>query len=89
MVIDSSAGKQPSTAVYKVEGSTITGHQSSPKGSMDVSGTVNGNHATWSGKAYVPFPITLQFDVTLNGDSFAGTVVMGPFGTSPVTGTRK
>lgn len=88
VVIDSPIGKQPATGTYKVEGGKITGKQSSSQGSLDLEGKIEGSHATWSGKAYVPFPITLEFDVTLEGDTFAGKVKTGPFGTFPVTGRR-
>ena len=88
VVVDSPVGKQPATGVYQIEGATITGKQTSPQGSVEVQGTVDGKHATWTGTAYVPFPITLEFDVMLDGDTFTGTVKSGPFGTFPVTGTR-
>ena len=88
VVVESPVGKQPAKGVYAVEGGKITGTQSSSQGSLDVQGTVDGSHAKWSGTAYVPFPITLEFDVMLDGDAFSGTVKSGPFGTFPVTGTR-
>lgn len=89
VVTDSPIGKQPAKGVYKVVGSEITGKTSSSQGSVDLKGTVSGNRATMSGKAYMPFPVALKYDVTLDGDSFSGTVETGPFGTFPVTGTRR
>jgi len=88
IVVDSPVGKQPGKGVFKVEAGKITGTQSGAQGSVDVQGKVNGSHATMSGKAYVPFPITLEFDVTLDGDTFSGTMKTGPFGTFPVSATR-
>jgi quinohemoprotein ethanol dehydrogenase len=87
VVVEVPTGKQSAKGVFKVEGSAIRGTQVSSQGSMDIKGTVDGTHATWSSKAYVPFPVDLQFDVTLNGDLFSGTM-SGVFGTFPVTGTR-
>jgi quinohemoprotein ethanol dehydrogenase len=88
VVVDSPIGKQPGKATYKVEGNKITGKQASSQGSVEVAGKLDGSHATWSGKAYVPFPIQLEFDVTLDGDTFAGSMKSGPFGTFPFTGKR-
>ncbi|GAA0307285.1 hypothetical protein GCM10009087_16620 [Sphingomonas oligophenolica] len=89
VVIDSPTGKQPAIGVYAVQGNAISGKQSSPQGSLDVTGSVSGTRATWSGKAYIPFPVTLSFEVTLQSDtSFSGTV-KSVFGTFPVTGVRK
>jgi quinohemoprotein ethanol dehydrogenase len=88
IVVESPVGKQPGKGVFKVEGSKISGTQSGAQGSVDVKGTVDGSHATMSGKAYVPFPITLEFDVTVDGDTFSGMMKTGPFGTFPVTAKR-
>ncbi len=89
VVMDSPIGKQPATGVYKVVGDTLSGKQTSSQGSLDVQGTVQGQHATWSGKAMMPFPVTLKFDVTLHGDTFKGKADTGPFGTFDVVGARK
>jgi quinohemoprotein ethanol dehydrogenase len=89
VVIDSPAGKQPAKAEFTVQGNVVTGRQFSSQGSVDLKGTVDGNHGVWSGKATKPFPIKLEFDVVLDGDTFAGTAKTGPFGTFPVTGTRQ
>ena len=89
VVIDSPAGRQPAKGVFTVQGNVVTGRQFSSQGSVDLKGTVEGNHGVWSGKATKPFPIKLEFDVVLDGDTFTGTVKTGPFGTFPVTGTRQ
>ncbi len=89
VVIDSPAGKQPAKGVFTVQGNVVTGRQFSSQGSVDLKGTVEGNHGVWSGKATKPFPIKLEFDVVLDGDTFTGTAKTGPFGTFPVTGTRQ
>lgn len=57
---------------------------------MEVEGTVDGDNAQFKGKTKIPFPMTLEYNVTLEGeDSFAGKVKSGPFGTFPMTGTRR
>jgi quinohemoprotein ethanol dehydrogenase len=88
IVVDSPIGKQAGKGAFKVDGNKITGTQSGSQGSVDVQGKVDGSHAAFSGKAYAPFPITLEFVVTLDGDTFSGTMKTGPFGTFPVTGKR-
>jgi quinohemoprotein ethanol dehydrogenase len=88
IVVDSPIGKQPGKGVFKVEGGKISGTQSGSQGSVDVSGKVDGGHATMTGKIYAPFPMTLEFDVMLDGDTFSGTMKTGPFGKYPVTGKR-
>jgi len=88
IVVESPVGKQPGKGIFKVEGGKISGTQSGAQGSVDVQGKVDGSHATMTGKTYVPFPITLEFDVTLDGDTFSGTMKTGPFGTFPVTAKR-
>ena len=89
VIVDSPAGKQPANATYKVEGGKLTGRHESPQGSMDVAGAVDGVHATWSGSAKIPFPVTINFDVTMRADgTFEGTM-KSALGNFPVTGTRR
>ena len=35
-----------------------------------------------------PFPITLEFTVTVSGDNMEGSVKAGAFGSSPLKGVR-
>jgi len=87
IVVDSPIGKQVGKGAFKVEGGKITGTQSGSQGSVDVQGKVDAGHATFSGKAYTPFPISLEFNVTLDGDTFSGTMKT-PFGELPVNAKR-
>ncbi|MBV1688121.1 PQQ-dependent dehydrogenase, methanol/ethanol family [Novosphingobium sp. G106] len=82
-------GTEAATATYRIAGDSITGQQIAPDGPVAIAGTVHGNRATWSGQVYLPYPVTLRFDVTLEGDSFRGTVNSSPFGTWPVSGKRR
>jgi hypothetical protein len=88
IVVDSPIGKQAGKGAFKVEGKKISGTQAGAQGSVDVQGVIDGSHATFTGKAYAPFPITLEFVVTLDGDTFSGTMKTGPFGTFRVSGKR-
>ena len=58
-------------------------------GSMAVEdGKVDGDRATFVGKATAPMPMTLEYDVTLAGDAFSGKVKAGPFGVFPIKAAR-
>jgi hypothetical protein len=42
----------------------------------------------WSAAVTTPMPMTLEFDITANGDALTGTCKAGSFGTFPVKGAR-
>jgi hypothetical protein len=87
--ISSPMGAQKSTFDLKVEGNVLTGTLSSPQGPVAVeNGKVEGDHGTWSSKVTMPMPMTLEFDVTCNGDTLSGMVKAGVFGKFPVAGVR-
>jgi quinohemoprotein ethanol dehydrogenase len=87
ITVESPIGRQVGKGVFKVEGNKISGKQSGSQGDVDVVGKVNGDNAVFSGKAYTPFPINLEFVVTLDGDTFAGEMKT-PFGAIPVNARR-
>jgi len=87
IVVDSPIGKQTGKGSFKVEGDEISGTQSGAQGSVAVKGTVKGSQATFTGKAYTPFPVNLEFNVTVDGDTFAGNMKT-PFGSLPVSARR-
>ena len=75
--------------MYQVSGDSITGQQIDLDGPLAIAGTIHGDRAKWTGQVYLPYPVTFEFDVTLEGGGFSGTVKSPPFGTWPVTGTRR
>lgn len=81
-------GDQKATLTLKDEGGTLSGRVDSPMGSEDISGTVNGDNATWEMSISKPMPMTLKFDVTANGDDMSGKVGLGMFGSADMTGKR-
>ncbi|QIG79653.1 PQQ-dependent dehydrogenase, methanol/ethanol family [Stakelama tenebrarum] len=87
--IDSPVGEQKAVANLSVDGNRITGTVAASQGSLDVSGTVENGRAKFSGKSNVPFPMTIEYDLVVDGDSLSGKSKSGPFGTFPVSGTRK
>jgi hypothetical protein len=58
------------------------------QGSQDISGKVDGNTLTWGAKLTQPFPIDLEFTVSVEGDAMTGSVKAGAFGSSPLKGER-
>lgn len=87
ITVDSPIGKQTGRGSFTVAGNKISGTQSGSQGSVDIEGTVKGSQANFSGKAYTPFPVTLEFNVTVDGDTFAGEMKT-PFGAIPVSAVR-
>lgn len=90
VVINSPVGKQTTDAHFDIaDDGTLTGKLEAPQGSMDVSGTVDRDSAHFKGKAKMPMPITLEYNVTMDGDdAWSGKIKTGPFGTHPITATR-
>ena len=88
VTIDSPMGKQEGTVTLATSGSSFTGSFAGAQGTQDVSGKVDGNTLTWGTKITQPFPIDLEFNVTVNGDAMEGSVKAGAFGSSPLKGVR-
>ena len=86
--IDSPMGKQTGTLTIKTDGASFSGSMASAQGTQEVSGKVDGNTLTWGSKLTQPFPIDLEFTVTVDGDSMTGSVKAGAFGSSPLKGER-
>jgi hypothetical protein len=86
--VNSPMGVQKGTLTVASSGDSFTGSMQSAQGANDVSGKVDGNTLTWSTQLTQPFPITLEFTVTVDGDKMTGSVKAGAFGTSPLTGER-
>ncbi len=87
-VVKSPLGDQKTTLTVKSDGNSFTGSNSGAMGSMDVSGTVEGNTLSWKQQMTVPMPMTLDCQATVDGDTLNGTVGAGAFGSFPMTGTR-
>ena len=51
-------------------------------------GKIESGHAKFDMDLTSPMPITLNFDLEANGDEIGGSVKLGMFGNSTVTGTR-
>lgn len=86
--INSPMGVQEGELQITATGDTFTGTMKGRMGEQEISGSVNGDTANWSAQITQPFPMTLEFTVTANGDSMTGSVKAGAFGSSPLTGER-
>lgn len=87
-VVKSPLGDQKTTLTVKSDGAAFTGTNAGAMGSMDVSGTVEGNTLSWKQSMTVPMPMTLDCEATVDGDTLTGTVGAGAFGSFPMTGKR-
>ena len=86
--INSPMGVQEGTLSITTSGDTFTGKMAGRQGEQDISGSVSGDNLKWSASITQPFPITLEFDVTVSGDEMTGNVKAGAFGSSPLKGVR-
>ncbi|RZJ98097.1 MAG: xanthine dehydrogenase family protein molybdopterin-binding subunit [Novosphingobium sp.] len=80
--------KQEMVATFRTEGGILTGQLAAPEGTQEFSGTVEGNRLKWEMKVTQPMPITLKYDLTIEGDTLAGTAKLGMFGKAKVSGER-
>ena len=87
-VVKSPLGDQKTTLTVKSDGGAFTGTNAGAMGSMDVSGTVDGNTLAWKQQMTVPMPMTLDCEATVDGDTLTGTVGAGAFGSFPMAGKR-
>ena len=88
--IETPQGSMAITANYKQDGEKLTGTQTSPMGEDKLEGTVKGQDV-----AYVMVfnmqgqEITISYTGKVEGDSIAGTVEFGSFGSSTWSAKRK
>ncbi len=88
MTLSTPMGPQEITAHIVTRGATFTGKIDSPMGAQDISGSVSGDTLTWSSDITKPMPMTLGFEVKVEGDKMNGSVKLGAFGNAPLTGHR-
>jgi hypothetical protein len=89
VVIQSPMGAQEGTLALTAQGGTLSGTLKGPGTSMEIeNGKVNGDKASWSGKVKQPFPMNLEFAVTVSGDEMKGEVTAAGLGAAPLTGKR-
>lgn len=86
IVVQSPMGAQPSTLELNADG---TGTQAAQGRSQPITdGKIDGNNVSWKNSITTPFPMTLEFAGTVDGDKISGNVKAGSFGSFPFSGTR-
>jgi hypothetical protein len=89
ITVDTPMGVQRSVLTLKTDGATLTGEQLGQFGVTPLKdGKVDGDALSWRLELTVPFPIKLDVEATVTGDSIEGQVKT-PMGVSPLKGARK
>jgi hypothetical protein len=78
--MEMAVGDQKMTLVIDRAEDTFEGRVESAMGNFLVSGTVAGNRLRWEMKAKKPIPITVSFEVSVEGEAMTGTAKLGIFG---------
>jgi carbon-monoxide dehydrogenase large subunit len=88
MVLATPMGPQEMVGHFVTNGEVLTGRLESPQGSQEFEGKVSGNTLKWEMKVSKPMPMTLKYDLAIDGNSISGKAKLGFFGTAKVTGER-
>jgi carbon-monoxide dehydrogenase large subunit len=88
MVMATPMGPQEMIGRFTTQGDVLKGVLESDQGSQGFEGTVSGNRLKWDMKVTKPMPITLKYDLTVEGDTLSGKAKLGMFGTAKITGQR-
>jgi quinohemoprotein ethanol dehydrogenase len=88
IVIQSPIGPQKAVMDLQVNGSAVAGRVTADQGAVDVTGAVANGRVKLEGKASMPMPITIGYDLTVRNGELSGENSNGPFGTFAVTGER-
>ncbi|MDG2003262.1 MAG: hypothetical protein P8J20_08015 [Novosphingobium sp.] len=74
--------------IFDQQQGRFTGRIESALGNFDVEGEAKDNNLRWDMPVKKPLPMTVKFDVALDGDSMTGKAKMGLMGKAAITGTR-
>ena len=70
------------------DGDALSGNMVADDSTIEIEdGAVSGDRAKWKANLTSPIPLTLEFDVADESGNLDGTVKLGMFGSSAVTGT--
>jgi hypothetical protein len=87
--INAPMGLQEGTLAIKPQGEVFTGQMTGELGAVhEISGRVNGETLIWVSHLTQPYPVSLAFHVTVDGDEMTGSVKAGASGASPLRGVR-
>ena len=88
IVMKTPMGDREAKLTLAQDGDALTGSMESDGASMDIAnGKVEDGRAKWDADITTPMPLTLSFDVAEDGGNLDGTVKLGMFGNSGVSGT--
>ena len=89
IVMKTPMGDRDAVVTLAADGDALSGTMSSDGNTLDIENAkMENGRAMWDASVTTPMPITLSFDVAADGDTMDGTVKLGMFGNSNVTGTR-
>ncbi len=89
LVLETPMGPQEAQLTVKTTSATaFDGVMSGQAGEQTFAGAIDGDTLTWTTDITTPMPLTLEFDVTVAGDTMSGSAKLGMFGSAPVTGAR-
>jgi hypothetical protein len=89
LVLETPMGPQEAQLTVRSTSDTaFDGVMSGASGQQTFEGAIEGEMLTWQTDITSPMPLTLEFNVTVNGDTMNGSAKLGMFGTAPVTGAR-
>jgi carbon-monoxide dehydrogenase large subunit len=88
LVLATPMGPQKIVGHFSTDNGVLKGLLESDQGSQSFGGTVAGSRLRWEMKVTKPIPITLKYDLTVEGDKLSGKVKMGLFGSANLTGER-
>jgi hypothetical protein len=89
LVLETPMGPQEAQlTVRPTSETTFDGVMSSVTGQQTFTGAIEGETLAWQTDITDPMPLTLEFNVTVSGDTMTGSAKLGMFGDAPITGTR-
>jgi len=89
IVMKTPMGDREIVMVMAEDGDSLSGTMEADGNTIDVqNGKLADGRGTWKADLTQPMPITLEFDCAVDGDALDGTVKLGMFGSSSVSGTR-
>lgn len=89
IVMKTPMGDREAELTLKQDGDALTGSAVADGNTTPLNnGKVEDGHAKFEMDLTSPMPITLEFDLEAEGDALSGTVKLGMFGNSAVTGSR-
>lgn len=89
LVIKTPMGPQETQLAIKTKSeTTFDGVMNGQNGRQAFEGTIEGDNLAWQTDITVPVALTIDFSVTVAGDTMTGSAKLGMFGNAPVTGAR-